>query len=228
MQLLTDYPQWYDGIFDASPPVFHRQAFTRGGLSKRRQFALFESLGLPVPRHGVVREVVSALTTPALGCPLPPEAVAELRLVVYVDEFAHGGNGKRLLPLAEALVAFPEAYSSVFHLPPPGGRARTFRLARVGRLVFWLEQRGEAGDWRSNRQDTERVVSCRRTELPNPIPRVLWAIDFVVSADGLLAVDFNTAPDLSTLGECGVLDTKDVAAELEWAQRMTPDLLRQF
>ena len=226
MQLLTDYHQWYDGIFDAEPPVFHRQAFSRGGLSKRQQFALFESLSLSVPRHGVVRELAAVLTAPALDCPLPPEAVAEVRVVVYVDELAHGGRGKRLLPLAEALASCPDAYGSLFH--PSAAGARAVRLARFGRLAFWLEQRGQTGDWRSNREDSERVLSRCRTGSPNPIPRVLWAIDFVASAVGLLAVDFNTAPDLTTLGESRVLEPGEVAEELAWVQRAHPEHLRQF
>lgn len=228
MQLLTDYAQWYDGIFDATPPEFHRRAFTRGGLSKRRQFELFDSLGLAVPRHGTVRDLGAALTAASLGCPPPPEALAEVRLVVYLDELAHAGEGKQLVTLAEAQTRFPDAYASVFQSPPSGAGGRSLRLARLGSRVFWLEQRSESGDWRSNRRDVERVLSRHRSECPNPIPRVLWAIDFVVSEGGLLAVDFNTAPDLSTLGEAGVLTSEEVAAELDFAQRTNPEHLSQF
>jgi hypothetical protein len=99
---------------------------------------------------------------------------------------------------------------------------------RFGRLILWLDQRGRTDDWRSNREDAERVLDRRRTDSPNPIPRVLWAIDFVVSATGLLAVDFNTAPDLTTAGEAGRLEAAEVAEELAWAQRTHPEHLRQF
>lgn len=226
MRLVTDYRQWYDGIFNEAPPVFHRQAFTAGGLTKRRQFALFESLGLRVPRHGTVRELVAQLASASLGFPPPPEALADLRLVVYLDELAHRGEGKQLLPLNEAAAAYPERYGAVFHPPQTTGKA--WRLARLGRLSFWLEQQARSGDWRSNRDDSERLLGRCRTDAPNPIPRALWAIDFVVSPDGLLAVDFNTAPDLAILGETGALAPSEVADELAWVSQTHPEQLAQF
>jgi hypothetical protein len=57
---------------------------------------------------------------------------------------------------------------------------------------------------------------------------VLWAIDFLPAADGLLAVDFNTAPDLTTLGETGALSADAVAAELAWVWETNPEHLAQF
>lgn len=226
MQLLTDHPQWYDGIFDGTPPVFERQAFTRGGLPKSRQFRLFESLGLGVPRYGLVRELAAALAPEVLGLRAPDEIQTDLRLVVYLDEFAHRGEGKRLLPLAEAVRSYPEHYASVFH--PPVGPAVTFRLVRLGRLAFWLRQEGQGDTWRSNQRDVERVLSRQPAGTPHPIPRVLWAIDFLSTAGGLLAIDFNTAPELSTLGESGLLESGEVAAELHHAAKFHPQHLRQF
>ena len=49
MKLLSDYAQWYDQAFDGEGLEFQRMAFTRGGLSKREQFALFDRLGLHSP-----------------------------------------------------------------------------------------------------------------------------------------------------------------------------------
>ncbi len=226
MQLLTDYSQWYDGSFDGTPPLFERHAFTRGGLPKRGQFRLFESLGLGVPRHGLVRELAAVLAPELLGLRVPTEIQTDLQLVVYLDELAHRGEGKRLLPVTEALQSYPEHYASVFH--PPAGAAVTFRLVRLGRLAFWLRQEGQGDAWRSNRRDSERVLCRQAASLPNPIPRVLWAIDFLSTPHGLLAIDFNTAPELSTLGESGLLEPGEVAAELNHAAQLHPAHLRQF
>jgi hypothetical protein len=226
MRVLTDYTQWYDGIFDAEPPVFHRQAFTSGGLSKRRQFALFESLGWRTPMHGLVRDLARRLGAPLAGQAPPREAWDQVRLVVYLDELAHRGEGKALLPLAEACERYPHCYASVFHAAAVP--ATVYRLVRFGRWGGWILQSGPVEAWRSNRDDTERVLVLQRTDAANPIPRVLWAVDFIAGPEGLLALDFNTAPDLEVLGETGALTVRDVADELRWAASAAPEHLRQF
>jgi hypothetical protein len=44
----------------------------------------------------------------------------------------------------------------------------------------------------------------------------------------LLAIDFNTAPELSTLGEAGQLTASEVKAELDRVAAEAPGQLRQF
>jgi hypothetical protein len=226
MQILTDYQQWYDAVFDGHCPVFHRTAFTRGGLSKRAQFQLFHTLGLPTPRHGSVSDLAQHLSHPLTGLRAPASVLEEIRCIVYHDEFAHRGEGKELLPLSAALEQFPTQFASLYHASSTGAVA--FRLARLGQLVFWLRQESAVSDWRSNRQERETVLSREVAIEPNPIPRVLWAIDFILGPEGLLAVDFNTAPDLTTLGETDALSPPDVLAELNRAAQENPDALRQF
>jgi hypothetical protein len=225
MKLRTDYPQWYDQAFDGTGPEFQRMAFTRGGLSKREQFALFDRLGLRSPPHGLVREL-AARTCLSEGWQLPCAAwTAEVEAVVYLDELQHGGNGKVKLPLAQALANHPDYYASLF--VPLANPAVILRHVRFGRLGLWLRQQG-GEDWRSNRADRETVVGRSAHAEPNPLPRVLWAIDFLPAADGLLAIDFNTAPDLTTLGEAGVVTTAEFLAELQFAAAAAPESLRQF
>lgn len=257
MQLLTDYHQFYDGVFDGRGPAFHRMAFTRGGLDKRAQFRLFATLGLLAPPHGTAAElrerfggsgpVRSQAGAPRMtkmgrgqrggrstrtilrpgspfGC--PEEALRDVWCVVYTDELAHRGEGKLLVPLSEAAERHPACFASLFAAQP--GRPVAFRHVRFGRLAFWLRQRGAAGGWRSNRTDEEQVLSKSLTAAPNPVPRVLWAIDFIPSAEGLLAVDFNTAPDLATLGETNALTSAEALAELELAAAENSASLAQF
>lgn len=226
MRLLTDYRQWYDGVFDDRPPEFHRRAFTEGGLAKREQLRLFESLGLRVPLHGTVSDLESRLAEIGRGTAVPVEALAGVRLVVYLNEVAHRGEGKRLLPLVEARQLHPNHYATVFRSDATPGTV--FRLVRFGRLEFWLRQTGRAGEWRSNLDDSEVVVAKTPAATSNPIPRGLWAIDFVPSCEGLLAIDFNTAPELGTLGETGRLTECEVREELDWLASSAPAHLLQF
>lgn len=225
MKLLTDYEQWYDGRFDGTGVTFHRTARTRGGLAKREQFQLFERLGWPVPPHGLIAELATR-TGLATAWHFPATAwQRELEAVVYLDEFQHKGEGKVKLPLAEAITKYPSHYGSLFI--PLTNPAVSLRHVRFGRLGFWLRQRG-GEDWRSNRADHETVLACTQHPEANPIPRVLWAVDFLPAPGGLLAVDFNTAPQLVTLHETGTLTTEQVHAELEFTAATHPEWLRQF
>lgn len=226
MRLLTDYRQWYDEVFDGQGLVFHRMAFSRGGLSKPAQFELFQRLGLPTPRHGPVSDLARQIIRPLAGACSPRLILAETRCIIYHDPFGHAGEGKQLLPLSAALEQFPTHFASLFYASP--GPAVAFRLARLGQLVFWLRQENTTADWRSNRHDHETVLSREVASEPNPIPRVLWAIDFIPGPEGLLAIDFNTAPDLSTLGDTGTLEPADVQLELNRAAEQQPETFRQF
>jgi len=225
MKLRTDFAQWYDTLFNGAGPEFKRMAFTKGGLSKREQFALFARLGLRSPPHGLVRELAARTHLPD-DWQLPGAAwTAEVNVVVYFDELQHGGNGKAKLPLTEALARHPDHYASLF--VPLTNPAVILRHVRFGRRGFWLRQQG-GEDWRSNRADHESVVGRSTHAEPNPLPRVLWAIDFLPAPDGLLAIDFNTAPDLTTLGEAGVATNDEFLAELQFAAGAAPESLRQF
>ncbi len=226
MQLLTDHEQWYDVLFDGTGPVFHRMAFTRGGLSKRQQFALLETMGHRTPAHGPAAALRARLALTSNRAGTFPAAADVVRCVVYHDELAHRGEGKEVMRLGEAARHFPDKLVAVFHEPPEPGLS--FRFIRLGHLGFWQRQQSQSGDWRSNQRDDETVLERQTLSVPQPVARVLWAVDFIPSAEGLLAVDFNTAPDLTALGESGLLTAKEVRAELEAAALISPACMAQF
>ncbi len=226
MRLATDYDQWYDGIFSGQGPVFSRMAFTKGGLPKRAQFDLFNKMQLATPPHGLVSELAERIRIPILGENAPGEWAEDLKCLVYLDECAHRGEGKTVLSLADACCQYPGHFASLF-VPIPGGPV-AFRMVRFGRLAFWLRQEGQPGNWQSNFLDQETVLRKWTPNSNNPIPRVLWAIDFLPTPFGLLAVDFNTAPQLVTLGEEKSLAEDEIRAELAFAGQNYPDHLNQF
>jgi len=226
VQILTDYRQWYDDIFDGQPPVFERMAYTRGGLSKSAQFALFSSLSCPVPPHGIVKGLWSQLDNPCLGATIPKSLAFDIQCIVYLDEYAHRGEGKERMPLAEAVSRYPNHYGCLFIALP--GPPLAYRLVRFGDWIYWLRQSGDPASWQSNRMDHETVLEKQRASQPNPVPRILWAIDFLPTPFGLLAVDFNTAPELSTLGESGVISIQEIASELQAACKHNPQYLKQL
>ncbi len=226
MRLLTDYDQWYDCIFDGAEPVFERMAFTRGGLGKAAQFDLMKSIGLRTPPHGRVEDLASGvLEMPGVGSG-PRQILDDIQCIVYLDELAHRGQGKERLTLREAWERYPRHFASMYVAPPGGPVA--YRWVRFGRCEYWLRQTGGSGDWRSNRNDEETAVGHAWRPETMPIPRVVWAMDFVPSAEGLLAVDFNTAPQLAVLGEQGLLTAEQARIELEWAVAHHPESMKQY
>jgi hypothetical protein len=226
VQILTDYRQWYDEIFDGEPPVFERMAFTRGGLSKSAQFGFFKSLLCAVPPHGIVKDLFNHLDSPCLGSTIPKSLAIDIQCVVYLDEYAHRGEGKERMALAEAVTRYPNHYGCLYI--PQSGPPLAYRMVRFGDLTFWLRQTGDPSSWQSNRRDHETVLEKQRASQPNPVSRVLWAIDFLPTPFGLLAMDFNTAPELSTLGETGALTVAEVAKELENTFKRNPQQLKQL
>lgn len=227
MRLITDYPQYYDAIFDGTGPEFHRMAFGRGGLSKRAQFELFERLGLATPPHDTVAELAARFPAPQVwGSSLDPWWGETVELVVYEDEFAHGGGGKNRMPIGKAVQEFPQAFASLYI--PPARAAINFRHVRIGRIGIWLRQEGGAGEWRSNRQDTEKILVRSYHPESFPVPRAMWAIDFIPAAFGLMAIDFNTAPELSTLGETSTVSALEILSELTYCGSKNPASLQQF
>jgi hypothetical protein len=196
-------------------------------LAKREQFLLFERLGLRCPPHGSAGELQQRLAASPGGLGDLPAASREVRAIVYLDQHAHRGEGKALLSLDEAAQSHADHYASL-HVPSASEAPVALRHARLGRLTFWIRQQGSRQDWRSNRHEQEEVLAAGVSAEPNPIERVLWAIDFIPSPFGLLAVDFNTAPDLDVLGEAGVLTPSAVAEELERCAASVPAHLNQF
>jgi hypothetical protein len=197
----SDFRDFYDHAFSTTfsaarphtcskpwtcPNVWQRNMRTAWG--RRADFRHMSEAGLHIPRTGE-RSVWRA----------------DDEVVVYEDEHAHCGNGKRRA-VAEDMKPgeFASAFVSCYHEPV----ARSYRAVAVGHNVFWIRYTSN-DSWRSNCGDVEivdvdgrhkgdvvetkaallRLQAIRRTPLV--------AVDFV---DGglvwLTAIDLNTAPGL--------------------------------
>lgn len=196
------YDHWACGSTDT--PDFTLERKTNSGAPKREQFKILEALGLKTPQHGTVVEVIRELHEQEDSHLTPPA------LVVYDDEMAHAGQGKRLMAYYHA-ISESDKYCSVFAptvLSTAG--AQSYRLLWIGDLLFCL-QYSNIGDWRSNvgSHVSIEVVPDGLIQLPKPHrwspllkPHPLVAIDFVIPYDNPepLAIDFNIAPRILTTG----------------------------
>jgi hypothetical protein len=210
MQLDSDFRDWYDHAFERTGPVFKRHS--NSGLSRPEMFEYLQNLGMDVPTHGSVQQVVDYY------CKDPDSIEALmvrhnlLQLVVYTDERAHCGEGKILLDVRDALERYPHHFCSQYIPATAQGFGSSLRYLQVGERKWWLRYTS-FDDWRSNAGDVEVQILCE--EKPGYHPHIhepMFAVDFIRSAAKAYAVDFNIAPGLEPLN--GHVKASDIVSEL--------------
>ena len=199
MQLYTDFRDWYDFAFSNKGLLFERLSYS--GFNRRDMLHFLSAAGLHTPAFGTV-EALTERISEEWGNPLYDYALQRIvSLVVYTDENSHQGEGKILLSAAEALKDYPQHLASEY-IPSITGLGFTFRWLQIGKAKWWLKY-WSIDDWRSNVGDGGCSIIQRlpdgRPDNPAFIDFPMFAIDFVPSAGGLFAVDFNVAPGLGPL-----------------------------
>lgn len=200
LKLRSDFRERYDVWFDrgdAATPTFER--LTTAGPDRREIFRTLKAASLLVPNHGRVRDLADAE-----------------RLVVYLDEQAHRGEGKHLMWGQDAESYFPEAFASVYVGDYPFGVAKSIRHLHIGTRTFRLVYESK-NDWRSNCGDCD-VVSC--VEETPPVYRAkldypLVAVDFVEAFHRLYAVDMNIAPGIGGTAVEELMTGEQIVGEIK-------------
>jgi len=198
LRLESDFRDWYDHAFSSQGTPFER--LSTGGMSRREMFPYLESLGLEPPRHGTVSAVAAELLEEWPEESRASAAEQMISLVVYLDLWAHSGEGKVRVSAADALLLYPDRYCSEFmSATTSGGAGRSLRYLQVGNrqwhLMYWSDH-----DWRSNYgEGGVKVLEESPLGYHPTVTEPMFAIDFLLIGQKLLAVDFNTAPGLAPL-----------------------------
>ncbi|HEY9598421.1 MAG TPA: hypothetical protein V6D33_12200 [Cyanophyceae cyanobacterium] len=223
IQLNSDFRDYYDHWF-ASPSVSSQITFNRYSrteMTKLEQFNLLIKAGLNTPIFGRVGDSHFFRIQQWL----------KAKVVLYVDDLAHRGEGKKLEKFSMAQ-AYKDCPFSVF-VPTTGEPEKhsiSHRYLQIGDRAWWLKYEGK-GSWLSNHaQEIEIELigeSCslwehkKRTKLFGQYP--LFAIDFVTPIDSpetRLAVDFNSAPGIGGTGIEEILSAKECYREIAlWLNR---------
>lgn len=205
--LASDFRDYYDHRFELPhrPHDYLFERYAKGGMSKREQFALLDSILALTPMHGLVRDVAERGRGKVL------------EVVVYLDEYAHAGEGKVRMATIRALREYPDHYCCAF-IPTGFQRAVSIRHLQIGNRGWRLQYEVKGDEWRSNCGAVEiKLLSEwgaweRGRDMLAKYP--LFAIDFVglMSRDwrDLRAIDFNTAPGLKGTGIEAVLSPQEV------------------
>lgn len=222
IRLNSDFRDYYDFAFPSEGDhTFDRIAGDRT-MSKLEQFRLLSGLGLRVPFVALGRDLPTQ--TPLQSSDL---------VVVYTDDRAHCGEGKKLVSLSALLIADKELLCSQW-INTTGllSRATSYRLLQIGGRSWLLRYDGEGG-WMSNHcEDTQIFIEGEclgfqrwSNHVIDGLP--LFAIDFVVPVhaptpetiddvirDGY-AVDFNSAPGMRWTGMDDLLSAIEVCNLIE-------------
>ena len=218
----SDFRDYYDPAAPPRPtdPALVLERFADGGPSRRFQHRLLVDYGFAVPDFGDAASV----TRRGAGT-----------LVLYDDERAHRGEGKRLVTAATLTGPDLGRYAARY-FPPASGQATSTRLLAVGSWLCVLRYESDDG-WRSNVGDvtvTFREAGPLTSETlqryapdARPLGAPLWAVDLVDAEPGPLAVDLNLAPRLAGTGVEQLATATEVVAELgRWMteERRDPQL----
>lgn len=193
------YDHWFAGSWDKSDIVFER--FTYSKTSKLEDFILLKSLGFCIPKIGTVSQLDAMLLDKFS------------KVVVYLNDHAHAGEGKRLLSLESALVLYPNHFASEYIINKDYEYSESYRYLRVGSKTFWLKY-VSYDDWRSNCGDVDISIIDFDVNLTVPQLNPLFAIDFIKTNNKLIALDYNSSPGLKWTGVEDIMTGKEVFNEI--------------
>jgi hypothetical protein len=214
LRLVSDFHDYYDQWFDRGGPEFRRMT-TEGPSRPEMLYDEMDARGVKCLGYGLVKNVARFLTFyPAiLEENLTNEFLSSLRLVVYLDEMAHRGEGKMIMNALDAVEKYPDHFCTEYRAD--SALATSFRYLQIGKRAWWLRY-WSTDDWRSNCGDVHIDLLTEATDL-YALPYPLYAIDFIPTFDGLRACDLNIAPGLKGTGMEDVLKPKEVYDLIEEA-----------
>lgn len=199
LQLKSNFIDYYDHQFDLTGLVFSRM--NNGGMNRGRMFGFMRHNGINVPIYGLVQHLKTASYF----------SNEDQKVVVYLNENVHCGEGKELITLKEAVKKYPyhlcteylEEENNVFRY------GISYRHLQIGNRAFWLRY-VSYNDWRSNCGDGDIDFLEEVEPIILSIDHLLFAIDFVKSNGQYYAIDFNASPGIKGTGVENILSPKDV------------------
>ena len=175
LKLVSDFHDFYDMWFDRDGDTVLERV-TTSGLSRGPMLNFLNTHGVETVRFGTCSELLID------GCK---------KLVVYKDVNSHCGDGKILMDAENAAISFPNYLGSEYN---PITIGESIRHLQFGKLWFKIKYKS-VDDWRSNcGSDVDiHIIDVGESYHPT-IDAPIFAIDFVETPSGLLAVDYNIAP----------------------------------
>lgn len=116
------------------------------------------------------------------------------KVIVYTDAKKHNGEGKVVMSLNEARLAYPTSAACKFYTETDG---RCFKIVSIGDRRFRVEI------YRGNGNSLKEQEILNITEILGSLNYILacpvYSIDYIPTSMGMLATDFNKVQQLNTL-----------------------------
>ena len=212
VKLLSDFKDYYDGVFDPDGQVFFRNRFRKG--SKRQVLntlsRIFSGGGFSVIPHGLVLEMPSIIKNfYKTQEPIDDFLVVSSRLVVYTE------GTKLLAPIGVATELYPKEFSTLYIFTWPFSGSSSIRWLQIGRIVVILKYISYTS-WNSREGEVDVIVK-RIWRVEDPIKLFgspIFAIDFVSDGKRLYALDMEVNPVLQGTGVEDYISPEEVKEEV--------------
>jgi len=195
--LQSDFRDYYDEeLHDpTATKVFKR--LSKSGMSRPEMLKYMDKVGLNTVPHGIVKNLYKKYYKNNKKISKKRNIIKNmLRLVVYVDENAHRGEGKEFLHYEEAFEKYPNHYASVY-MTTFNPTKSSFRHLQIGKKSYLLRYSSQ-DKWRSNFGDKVSIFLWKENNdkryFFEKIKYPLFALDFVQIRDKYYYMDFNISP----------------------------------
>lgn len=208
MKLVTDFYDYYDHWFNNNSKkekIFKRLSNDKT-FSRKEMFEYLNSNNIRTVHYGLVKDIAKEYRA---------DRRVLVEVVVYIDEYAHKGEGKCKMPLNVANCLYPNHLCSRYYF----NYSTSYRHLQIGNKAFWLcYMNKNRSDWRSNYGDAfiKILETDKNTYSLKKYP--LFAIDFLEIFDKeteycsktYVAMDFNISPQIRGTGIEDILSAKKV------------------
>lgn len=193
LKIESDFTDYYDYLSVNDGYSYRYVRNYKDSLPKGKDLAELRRLGIATVQVGSVRELNSMYK----------------QLVVYTDVTKHRGEGKVIMDSHEAILTYPTSLASPYI--ENGGITNKFLQIGSRRFRVVLENVYPLKTGRVLSLDEIQPDYNYSVRLP------IFSIDYISTAYGLIAVDFNTVQELKTLGIDRIMQPYEVVSEISKA-----------
>jgi hypothetical protein len=172
---------------------------TKDSMSRREALEKCRGLGF----HTIQIEKLSEIADKVVDTEL---------LVVYIDEYRHSMNGKRVMSAGEAKEMYKDAYVSRYV-----AEKKNYKYIQIGRKAFLCEFEKESRTTLDHGKLLRVAVLNDRIDFNFGVRLPIFSVDYVIDDGKPLLTDFNTVEELGKYKIDKYITPEEVVREIVMA-----------